>query len=595
MDRHFFSSLGGAAFPIRLRVNGAWVDAVHSAVAVDASPRTGSELLEHMSTKISAAFMAAGVPGNIAYVQAFAIACQLGSDKLLNADHLLSVPAGEQIPFQQALDISIRGTQVCFHKTTTYRAKGRDELTQVVDLGVTFSTQCSYLGWGDTWRLEAQVTNAAVRLGGSLERDVLLTSDELITRARLHFKVPLAPRGFWECVTQIFSRLAGLLGKRGIEFVVGNADDLASLPAVARPPQLDLDGLDEDFDRTALLVCVRQDYGWWNNGGAEYQSVEGHVIRDNYLLDDELQFKAYMANGDARAGRQASLLLKSRKLTVGDDLRPGDRMALAPCTYRFAGEYLTQAIHAAQSKATLLPDLEATLGGDLFRYNMTNHHFLTLGDANILLPPLKAQLLEYAQGLRRLERAQTCEGSAPAAELPALRRSVDTLAHAHHLMGLSVSEQITEVKKRLVEAVVERIIEAFRGDVVRATRVLAALAYAEKASQHVVIQGDGGPQFLNGHDETRQISLFIRPPTRPNVPGRAFIKFYSSQKTRGEHGEVRFGRTTFQTDRFKVARMSSFSFWRVADDDEHTLVNAWYSGKFALNDSATPPRHPPLA
>ncbi|AKK24609.1 hypothetical protein MB84_27580 (plasmid) [Pandoraea oxalativorans] len=582
------------AVPIRLRVNGVWVHAAQSAVAVDAAPRTGSELLEQMIRKISAAFVAEGVPGNIAHVQAWAIARQLGCAEFLNADSLLSLPDVKQIAYQQALDVSIRGTQVCLHKTTTYKAQGRDALTQVVDLGVTFSTKCSYGGLGDTWRLEAQVTHAAVRLGGSLESDVLLTSDELVQRAGMHFKVPRAPSGFWECVMQVLSRLAGLLGKRGVEVVVGHAEALASLTAVERPPQLDLAHLDEDFDRSALLVSVRQDYGWWNNGVAEYQSIDGHVFRDNYLLDEDLQFEAYMANGEARADRQASLLLEKRQLTAGDDLRAGDRLAPASCTYRFAAQYLTQAVLAAQMRETLLEDLEATLGGDLFRYSMTNHHFITLGGANILSPH-KAEWLEYAQRLRRQERAQTAEGSASAAELSEPRRRVDTCAPAPHLAGLSVAEQITEVKKRLVEAVVERIMEAFRGDFVRAWGVLAALAYAEKASQHVVIQGDGGPQFLNGHYEMRQISIFISNPTRPEVPCNAFIKFYSSQTPLCEHGEVRFGRTTIKRDRFKVARMSSFSFWRVTDDDDYTLVNAGYSGKFALNDSATPPRNQPLA
>ncbi|VVE59141.1 hypothetical protein PSP20601_05460 [Pandoraea sputorum] len=594
MDRHFFASPGGTAVPIRLRVSEVWVDAAHSAVAGEASPRNGGELHEHISKEISAAFVAAGVPGNIAYAQALAITSQLGCKEFLNADSLLSLPDDEQVTYQQALDVSVRGTQVCFHKTTTYKAKGGDELTQVVDLGVTFSTACSYLGWGDTWRLEAQVTNAAVRLSGSLESDVLRTSDEGGTRAGQHFKVPRAPIGFWECITQVVSRLAGLLGKRGIEVVVGNAENLASLKAVERPPQLDLTDLNEDFDRSALLVCARQDYGWWNNGVAEYESVDGDVFRDNYLLDHALQFKAYMANGEARAERQAGLLLKTSKLTARDNFRVGGRFARAPCAYRFADAYLTQAVPANQGGATLLNDLTDTLGGDLFRYSMTKHHFITLGAANIV-PSQKAELLEYAQGLRRLEGAQTAEGAAPSAELPELRRRVDELARAHNLSGWSVPEQITEVKKRLVEAVVTRIIDAFCGDRVGALRVLAALAYAEKASQYVVIQGDGGPQFLNGHDEMRQIAIFIRPPIRPHAPGTAFIKFYASQKTLGDHGEVRFGRTTFKSNRFEVAEFSSSSFWRVADDNGPTLVDARYRGQFALNDSATPARHPQLA
>lgn len=594
MDRHFFASPGGTAAPIRLRVNGVWVDAAHSAVAGEASPRNGGELHAHISKEISAAFVAAGVSGDIAYAQALAIASQLGCKEFLNADSLLSLPDDEQVVYQQALDVSVRGTQVCFHKTTTYKAKGGDALTQVVDLGVTFSTTCSYLGWGDTWRLAAQVTSAAVRLSGSLERDVLRTSDEAGTRAGQHFKVPRAPRGFWECIMQVVSRLAGLLGKRGIEVVVGNAENLARLSAVERPPQLELTDLNEDFDRSALLVCARQDYGWWNNGGAEYQSVDGDVFRDNFLLDDAFPFKAYMANGEARAERQASLLLKTSKLTARGEFRAGGHVARAPCAYRFADAYLAQAACANQDGATLLNDLTDTLGGDLFRYSMTTHHFITLDDANIV-PSQQAKLLEYARGLRRLEGAQTAEGAAWSADLPKLRRRVDELACAHDLSGWSVPEQITEVKKRLVRAVVERITEAFCGDRGGAVRVLAALAYAEKASQYIVIPGDGGPQFLNGHEEKRQIAIFIKPPIRPNARGTAFIKFYAALKTLGDHGEVRFGRTTFKRDGFKFVAFSSSSFWRVANDDGPALVNARYCGQFALNHSVTPAHHVQLA
>ncbi|WP_157123057.1 hypothetical protein [Pandoraea oxalativorans] len=591
IDRHFFSSLGATAAPIRLRVNEVWTDAAHGAGALNTPPRTGSELLEQVTATISAAFVDAGVPGNIAHVQAFVIASQLACEEFLNVDRLLSVPNVEQIVYQQVLDVSVRGTEVCFHKTTTYKAKGGETLTQVVDLGTKIWTERSYLGYGDTWRLHAQVTNAAVRLSGALERDVLLGSDERVTSAARHFKVPRAPNGFWGCLTQVFSRLAGLLGKRGIEVVVGNAENLADVKAVTRPGQLELTYLDEDFDRSALLVCAAQDYGWWNNGVAEYRSVDDQVMRGDYLLDDELQFKAYIANGNAKADRHASLLLAAKKLTVGDDLRGGGRFALASHTNRYAGEYLTRAALAAEAQATLLKDLEDALGGDLFRYSMTNHDFITLGAENILARH-DAALLEYAQLLCRLERAQTAEGLAPAAELPELRRRVDALARAHDLSGLSEPEQIMQVKKRLVKAVIKRIEEAFRDDPGGAFQVLTTLAYAEKASQHVVIQGDGGPQFLNGHDETRQISIFIRNPARPNVAGQAFIKFCSSVNTLGERGEIRFGRSTLAKDRFHEAKMASVSFWRVEDNEEPTLVNAWYYATFELNVPVTPPLDP---
>jgi hypothetical protein len=222
---------------------------------------------------------------------------------------------------------------------------------------------------------------------------------------------------------------------------------------------------------------------------------------------------------------------------------------------------------------------------------MTNHDFITL-DAENIMSRHDAELLEYARGLSRLERAQTVEGSAPEAELPELRRRVDALARAHDLSGLSEPEQITQVKKRLVVAVIKRISQAFPDDAHGAFQVLTALAYAEKAAQHVVIQGDGGPQFLNGHDETRQISIFIKSPAGANVAGKAFIKFYSSVKTLGERGAVRFGRTTLTKDRFNEAKMSSVSFWRVDDGDEPTLVNAWYNATFVLNAPATPPLNP---
>ncbi|WP_064674964.1 hypothetical protein [Pandoraea faecigallinarum] len=571
-------------------MNEVWADAAHGAVALNAPPRTGSELLEQVSATISAAFVGADVPGNIAHVQAFVIASQLACEEFLNVDRLLSLPNVEQIAYQQVLDVSVRGTEVCFHKTTTYKAKGSETLAQVVDLGMKIWTERSYLGFGDSWRLHAQVTNAAVRLSGALERDVLLGADETLTPAGRHFKVPMAPNGFWGCITQVFSRLAGLLGKRGIEVVVGNAENLASVKAVTRPGQLELNYLDEDFDRSALLVCAEQDYGWWNNGVAEYRSVGGQVMRGNYLLDDELQFKAYMANGEAKADRQAGLLLASKKLTVGDDLRAGGRFALASHTNRYADEYLTRTVLAAQSTATLFKDLVDALGGDLFRYSMTSHDFITL-DAENIMSRHDAELLEYARGLSRLERAQTAEGSAMAAELAELRRRVDALARAHDLSGLSEPEQITQVKKRLVVAVIDRISEAFPGDPGGAFQVLTTLAYAEKAS-HVVIQGDGGPQFLNGRDETRQISIFIKSPAGANFAGKAFIKFYSSVKTLGERGAVRFGRTTLAKDRFNEAKMSSGSLWCVDDNDEPILVNAWYNATFVLNVPATPPLSP---
>ncbi|VVE85767.1 hypothetical protein [Pandoraea sputorum] len=560
----------------------------------DPLPDPGPKLLEQVSAKIRKTFVAAGVPREIADAQADDIARYLACEPFLDVDKgPLGTQDGTQVVHEEAIDVSIRDRDVYVHKTTTYRAAtgqpdGAQAVpTKVVDLGVKFSTSCSYLGLGDTWRVKATVANVQVQLSGAVELEAL-------SELREQLGAPKAPHSWGEWLRQLVARLAALFGEQSIEFVVGDVVELTRSKAPTRPARIRLQDLPR-FE-AASFVFAGQGYWGWNNGVTEYRQdyLYEAVTRDGKAVaGPTTQDKAFDADGGRRGYQHARRFKETRELTFGKQIHAG--------TYAHGTEYLAQAARA--KRALGLDPAQPALGEHLFRYAWEGHDFITLNDANLLAG---STLPKYAQQLRRLEQLTLNRRDArkeltpdELTESKRLQTEVDASAQALGFTGVPVSEQIALVKLLLNHVIIERIKEAFPNEDQQG-QVLTTLGEGAPVTD-IAIGGDGGPRFSNA-PERLQISIHTNKLPPKFLDGAAYITFHSEHLSPGEDGTVQIGGTAFRAEELKTAKRTTTATWEItastAEDvdqsgeataSEAKLWGAWYEAHLVLKMKTSPP------
>lgn len=533
----------------------------------------GRALLEHLSTAICNVLVEHGVASDVAYVQARDLASYLACQELLAAPDLLGPTDPDEVLHQQAMDVSMDGTDVFFHITTTYRAAGQAPgpdapiaLTRVTDVGFKFTV-------GSDWtsrrlsqaasQTTAQVTRATVRVSTSPEQPDRLSG----VRQRLGVPdAPQAPGWLSEHVSQLLAHCSKLFGGRGTKFIE-RAPGPLDPAATARPAGIGLDLA--AFDKSSRLVSAEPGHGRWTHVVAHYDNDGGIVACNGEKFDAE----TLRSIGDERAARHAACLKTGGAVTFGQDDRTwGARAPVPQSFYRFGTEYLAQvalkdkdeidaavADGATAEKATAAVQakqraaLEMTLGDELFELSGRQRHaapLITLGATDVMasLDADEQALDAYAKALRRavwLAEHQRTKATISDKGADDITQDAATWALAFGHSALSLPEQVAFVKRQLGANMTRRLTAAIDDAATR--EQLYKVLLHEKAVSDLLTGMDGGPRFSTETRKPRRILIETTPGATPSAAAPVRLTFESDYDTlRDESAAVSLGAATLK-------------------------------------------------
>ncbi|VVE86006.1 hypothetical protein [Pandoraea sputorum] len=515
MEELYFARDGKPA-PIALTVGGKGCDELIGRGPFQPGGR-GAELLKCLRTQFYEAFVKAKVPPDVAVVQAFDAACQLGRQPFVEVDHLLEKESLPQTRYRQALAVSLEDNAVCLHKTTTYRAPqdratgtGVDPTTQVVDIAMLLT--------GTSQALEVTVNHVTVRVADSVASPA---PQELLDAAQEHSRGGQAQSGF---LSRLIAALSALFSREpNIKFVQGTASEFTRTDpqAAARPREISLENLglehasDDDFWVVSASKAGFAGVDWaWNNTVASYGVKGAHVVRkDGAVVDPATQRGAFHAFGDTIAERKAGELDRGNQLHIGG-LALGLRgTPLPPDTYSFGTEHVAAKLENADwDDKPLETELRATLDAALF-------------------PPA---------GVKRHQI--TINGEPIAVITDASRKDSD------------------------IDEAIRQIGEAFRDDRGLRRQVFAAII-SGRAGMDIVSRGNGMPQFKDNANETCSIDIWTPQAASAHAPppGEAKVHFSVKQgKALSEGTRVTLGSKSFDKQQFAKAKMETLASYSLS-------------------------------
>lgn len=572
MDRTYFAPSPDTAAPMQLYVDvdGTTFNIITSPPPGDTRPpECGTQLRARLISMIATHLVAAKVSPLLAHAQATDIADLLGSPQFLALDKPLQALASDGAKHkvhQQALHVSIQGTQICLHKTTTFRAAaGGGAVTKVVDLCVTILSTGNRFSGGDSRRLEAKVTQTGVSFADEGERD-----GQLQAFGASASSAPWAPPNkYLAAIRRVLEHLSTLCGYRGMEYVVSTEQELAALGA-RRRPELTLEGLSH-FDKKAHLMTVLPTHGPWSNGGATYRDRGSVVTRHRTRVDPETPYEAYKRRGEATGQQYLAELQEKETLSIGLSWFRGPN-ALPRSTYRYAEAGLVDAAQATlaspQDPQTVL---KARLGDVLF------HHYGSTGGGGIILNGrgIPEELRGCAKELYGAQQA-IAKGAPPNGdEVQGWLRGADKAArdYARPLweVNASLDTKIEAVKAKLIEPLYDALARAGL-DAEMQLQVLTVLAFGGDATR-AAFALHGAPQFENTLLESRVINLGTQASTPGRSDGTIVVEFATRHQglgefdefgTIGELGTVKLGGQSFTArDQSSVADSYSVATWEI--------------------------------
>ncbi|AKK24768.1 hypothetical protein [Pandoraea oxalativorans] len=539
MEELYFAR-GNKPAPIALTVGG---QACHDLIGPGPFEQggRGAKLLQVLSKQFYDAFVKAKVPPDVAFVQAFDAACQLGRKRYVEVDHLLGDPFISQQRYRQALDVSIEDNAVCVHKTTTYRASDASDIDIDIDIDIdsdsdsdsdsvtkaevdgvaekadgdrtTLVIDCAMRLTGTCNRLEVGVDHVTMRAASTVSAESTESGD---LHASLKEHVSGVPERFG-FLSRLFAALSSLFsGEPNIVFVECHASDfaLADPQAAARPAaicakSLGLDGAnDNDYWVVSASKASFAGVQWgWNNKGVSYGVDGARVVRkDGTGVDPATQRGAFEAFGDSVAARRADELYDGKTLCIGGlELLLGGT-PLPPNTYPFGTEHVAAKLeqHRDRGDAALKAALRTTLAAALF-------------------PEGGAQRLKIA-----INGERYALGSGAVEKEPILDEVIK-----------KIEDKIPELPLR--RQVFEAIISG-------------------RAGMDIVGRGNGVPQFKENTNETCRIDIWTSQAVGEHapLPGEARVEFVVNQgRALSADASVTLGPKTFTAQQLAGVRMTT--------------------------------------
>ncbi|VVE84425.1 hypothetical protein [Pandoraea sputorum] len=566
-----------AGRPILLSIGGLPLALALPDVTSAPAGQRGRALRDHLSTEIGQVLVNHGVAPDIAYVQARDLASYLACQELLTAPDLLGPTDPHEGLHQQAIDVSMDGTDVFFHITTTYQAAGQAAapdapagpaaLTRVTDMRVKFTV-------GSHWTSQrlsqaasqttAEVTQAAVRVSTQPQHLDRLSG----VRQRLGVPdAPHAPGWLSGRVSRLLAHCSAAFGGRGTKFIE-RAPGPLDPAGVARPGGMGLDLT--AFDKSSQLISAEPGHGRWTHVVAQYHNDGGIVACNGREFDAE----TLKSIGDARAAPQAARLKLGGAVTFGqEDGTGGARAPLPQFLYRFGTEYLAQvartdkdAIDAAVAggataaeataavEAKQVAALESALGDELFELSGRQRYaapLITLGATDLManLDAAEQALDAYAKALRRavwLAERQQNKATISDAIAKSIEEEAASWGMAYGHAALPLDEQVAFVKRQLGANMLRRLTTAI--DDVATRQQLCRVLLHEKAVTEVLTGADGGPRFSTETRKPRRIHIDPMPAHTPSAAGTVRITFESDYDTlRDTRAKVSLGAETLET------------------------------------------------
>lgn len=558
-----------AGRPILLSIGGVPLALAMPDVTTVPQGQRGRALRDQLSSAIRDVLVTHGVASDIAGVQALHIAIYLADQELLATSRRLGPTDPSEVLHQQAIDVSMDGTDVFFHITTAYQAAGQAPaaLTRVTDVKVKFTV-------GSDWTSQrlsaaasqttAEVTQTAVRVSTQAQHPDRLSS------VRQQLGVPDAPQApGWLSgrVSQLLADCSAIFGRRGMKFIE-RAPGPLDPAGTARPAGIGLDLT--AFDKSAQLISAEPGHGRWAHVVAHYH-IDGGVVTCN---GHELDAETLKIMGDERAAQHAARLKLGGAVTFGqDDWTLGARASLPQSLCRLGTEYLAQVAledkvaidaavaggatpedAAAELKKKQREDLETALGEELFELSGRQKFaspLITLGSTDLManLDASEQALDAYAAALRRavwLAEHQQTKATISEHEANLITQKAKEQSEAFGHTGVDLHARVTFVKEKLGAALVRRLREAI-GDDATVQQLCKAILH-EKAVADLLTRVDGGPCFSTETRKPRRIHIDTTPAHKPSAAGTVRITFESDYDTlRENRATVSLGAETFET------------------------------------------------
>nr|WP_224796819.1 hypothetical protein [Pandoraea sputorum] len=562
--------------------------AVHGPIEGPAARLHGRELLGALAERIKHAFETAGVPPAQAAIQAEIIAAQLGREPVVTAGATLGDVRAEQRVWQQAIDVTIDGSDVYVHKTITYVTPedGVDALAplvplvplvpdkplplaRVVEVTMLFSAKRVPSGVArpgprvtsaSAWAIEARVAYAAVR-----ERRGANDAD---TREALKRAYGVPTPGWWRRLLEQLKLALG--GMPGIVF-----DE--SHPGETRPPHaradLTLAGVAEFEEHASRLDAWQRKP--WGNGRAAF-ALAGVTIshRGVPILGAERLYpedtsadqitRKVAERGSLICQEQYDQLQKEREVAWGAQI-PTASLRYGEMFVRGERPRCDEAASRAQAKR------------DLGRALRANPAYLTInGSAPVAGTPACGAYL----ALREWKRLQAASGGATPlppdiiAQLKAVGMTtpgftpndLDDPAFASRPV---TAKELGKIEEALVNAMTETVltrIEADFSDGVMRQDMLEAVSQTGEGGMFVVLKAHGAIEMQ--HVGGRNIRIRYDRPASGGAPPIVTLEYhwdleYPSPTAAYFPGIVWGGGHGSEPEEIESARLTAFSAWRL--------------------------------
>lgn len=582
---------------IALSINGERVDVPHAfASNVPTDPHQlrvrGLEFLREVVNTVGLAFVAAGVPEDVAYSQAEDIASQLGREVFLKVGEGLHAVLKGQKKYQQGIDVSIKGAQVWFHKTTTFVAKppdaakqgteqapagranpmheapipasdaaateGKPPVVGAVEVTVVFEPDSPHscrqradakrFGTEKKWVLRASVTRA----------EVLQCDPTVCAELRRDLGTP-EPTPWWALLAELYRTLETFFGEQGIVFSERNAGRGADCEP---PSRSHLDGM-ENFGARAWAVSAQQRGGQWGDRSG-YQLHEGVVLSD----ETPLRVSQQMGNPQRDAAAERASAAAGEELANSDFETFMDKNQL-DYKRNISASHLSLAERRMREKARLS---EATVlkavREDIYR-NLFNHrNYLKLNDE-------LAVDVRYYDAFDEVFRWVPEDPQEPfdrkykITEVPPkLRDWLEALELKFSIV--SPSEIAQALKKKATEAVIEKFRETFPDPNMQRLMLVAITQHFDLATGALATASGLPP--LGGSDVRTLHIQFAPPPKGPSHeatqhkgPLSAMIEYCRWRKINLEDRSKLYtiGSHVLDASAFERGETGIFSSWRV--------------------------------
>ncbi|WP_047909375.1 hypothetical protein [Pandoraea faecigallinarum] len=550
----------------------------------------GRDLVRALAKEIEHAFATARVPREVASLQAEVIASQLGRDAVLKADAALGEVRSNQCVFQQAVDVRIDGTNVRFHKTTTYvEAKSQYEsapaLVRVVDVAVTFSAKRgdSWLwhsavrcfGADQNWVIQARDMYAAVR-----ERNEPGALDAL----KSAHGVPATPNLFGRLI-QWFKLTLGAQG------IVIDERNPGAGQAPARPGLVGL----AEFEADAVFVSAQQSRKRWCNGMAEYRLHQAMVSHNNELIHGsqrldpwdskaENALEEFRTRGNALRKRHYQRFLSDREVKWGRPI-PTEGLRYGEIFIRSTQPTPDATALSAQAKLDLRRELLSE--PDHITIDMPNRSAdPQVGNAYMQVDKAYKALHEW----RSANRAALGKVRLPL-EICALLQEVDLKGQGFTAEDFAARDFTAQDFKIIAEELVERMADAviawinvtFTDDVMR-RRMLEALTQSGPGATREVIKGYGAIDVASIGG--RKVCIKCDLPKSGEGPPSVMLEHHWNREFDPDSGYAIIweeGSTVSEADEIASANLTVFAAWRLTPAGmelreakfEAHVVSAW--------------------